>query len=285
MIILKLIISTFLFTIAFSANARKFRSPPIYTVKGEFYPTMSKSFYTFKRPLDEKVFHDLPQKRRLNTDAEIRKVKLADLGLGIKAGDTAYSIDILSERITKYVFKEYVSVLVYSHPEEDFTWGRYNVFLTDDEKEQKSLIQYVSSPFRSGFVYIGNDLDFSKAEFVKVPLEKAKSKEQVPKELLKNGRFDHLKISNYFKDTLIYEERTPMFWNPSKDVITGHLAAIFLDSKELDLHFVKLSNGMMLLPLGTDWWEGMRLMIIYEGNKYGQISVKEYQEWEPKAKR
>lgn len=45
------------------------------------------------------------------------------------------------------------------------------------------------------------------------------------------------------------------------------------------LSFVKLDNGIMLLPLGDEQrGEGLKLMVI-DGSKYRKIDVKEDQEW------
>ena len=280
MIIFKLIALTFLFTVTLTANAREYQFPPAYEVKGEFYPTMYRSFFSFKRPLDEKVFVDLPKDKLSNDDIVIRKIKIEDLQLGIKEGDTAYYFIFNGTKAHKYVFKEYVNVLIYAEVQENYTWERYNVLLTDDEKEYNKFKDLVSSTYTNGFVYIGNELDFSDAKFVKVPLEKVKSKDQVPKDFLSNGKFDHLRISNYFQDTLIFRNRTPYFWNRKKDeVVAGAPQAFEFPSDLSHLEFIKLSNGMMLLPLGN--WEmdqGIRLMVI-DGNKYGMIDVKYNAEW------
>lgn len=276
----KFIFPIFLFTIIFSANAREYHYPPAYELKGEFYPTMYRSFFSFKRPLDEKVFFDLPKDKLSNDDSVIRKIKIDDLKLGIKEGDTAYYFIFNGTKAHKYVFKKYVNVLIYAEVQEDYTWGRYNVLLTDDEKEYKKFKDLVSSTYTNGFVYIGNNLDFSKAEFIKVPLEKVKSKDQVPKEFLKNGKFDHLRISNYFQDTFILLEESPSFWNRKTDEVVSGAPRVFKVPTDLSyLEFIKLSNGTMLLPLGN--WEskqGLRLMVI-DGNKYKMIDVKYNAEW------
>ncbi|MFA5583833.1 MAG: hypothetical protein WDA09_06425, partial [Bacteriovoracaceae bacterium] len=241
------------FLVNFSAYARDYNYPSDYIVAGEFYPTMGPSFFSFKRPLDKKIFRGLPEKRYSISDTEVRKIKLTDLDLGIKDGDTAYFVDLYHETIQKYVFNEYANVLIYAHPEEDYSWGRYNVLLTNDPKKIEVIKKVVPSPYRSGFVYIGKDLDFSKAEFVKVPLEKVKSRNQVPKDFLKSGKFDHLRISNYFKDTLVFDSSTPYFWNPKKDeVVSGAPRAFIIPSDLSHLSFVKLDNGIMLLPLGDE---------------------------------
>src|SRR5690554_1383384 len=280
MITLKFLFPIFLFAIVFTANAREYQFPPAYEVKGEFYPTMYRSFFSFKRPLDEKVFVDLPKDKLSNDDIVIRKIKIEDLQLGIKEGDTAYYFIFNGTKAHKYVFKEYVNVLIYAEVQENYTWGRYNVLLTDDEKEHKKFRDLVSSTYTNGFVYIGNELDFSDAKFVKVPLEKVKSKDQVPKEFLKNGKFDHLRISNYFQDTFILLEGTPHFWNRKKDEVVSGAPQVFEVPRDLShLEFIKLSNGMMLLPLG-DWErrQGLRLMVI-DGDKYKMIDVKFNAEW------
>ncbi len=277
---LNFIFPIFLFTIAFTANAREYHYPPPYEIKGEFYPIMYLSFFSFKRPLDEKVFFDLPKERLSNDDTVVRKVNIDDLQLGIKEGDTAYYIFFGGKKVHKYVFKKYVNVLIYVDPEEYFTWGRYNVLLTDDEKEYKEFRDLVSSPYTNGFVYIGNDMDFSKAEFVKVPLEKVKSKDQVPKDFLENGKFDHLRISNYFQDTLIFDSSAPFFWNRKKDEVVSGSPGAFVVPRDLShLEFIKLSNGVMLLPIG-DWErsQGLSLLVI-DGNKYRKIDVKSNAEW------
>jgi len=280
MIIFKLIALTFLYTVTLTANAREYHYPPAYEVKGEFYPVMFVSFFSFKRPLDEKIFFDLPEERLSNDSSVIRKIKMDDLKLGIKEGDTAYYVNFGGKAFFKYVFKDYANVLIYASPQEDYTWGRYNVLLTENEEELKRVSRLVSSPYTNGFVYVGNDIDFSNAEFVKVPLEKVKSKDQVPKEFLKNGKFDHLRISNYFQDTFILLEGTPHFWNRKKDEVVSGAPQVFEVPRDLShLEFIKLSNGMMLLPLG-DWErrQGLRLMVI-DGDKYKMIDVKFNAEW------
>lgn len=277
---LKFLVLISLLTSAFSAYARRYHYPPAYEVKGEIYPTMYRSLFSFKRPLDEKVFFNLPKERLSNDDIVIRKIKIEDLQLGIKEGDTAYYFIFNGTKAHKYVFKKYVNVLIYVDPEEYFTWGRYNVLLTDDEKEYKEFKDLVSSPYTNGFVYIGNDIDFSDAKFVKVPLEKVKSKDQVPNDFLENGKFDHLRISNYFQDTLIFRNRTTYFWNRKKDEVVSGAPGAFEVPHDLSLlEFIKLSNGMMLLPLG-DWErdQGIRLMVI-DGNKYKMIDVKYNAKW------
>src|SRR5690554_7952265 len=93
MIIFKLIALTFLYTVTLTANAREYHYPPAYEVKGEFYPVMFVSFFSFKRPLDEKIFFDLPEERLSNDSSVIRKIKMDDLKLGIKEGDTAYYVN------------------------------------------------------------------------------------------------------------------------------------------------------------------------------------------------
>src|SRR5690554_648644 len=280
MIMLKVIFPIVLFTIVFTANAREYHYPPAYEVKGEFYPIMYRSFFSFKRPLDEQVFVDLPKKRIWNNEVLIRKIKIEDLQLGIKEGDTAYYVFFGGTKVHKYFFKKYANILIYVDPEEDYTWGRYNVLLTDDEKEYKEFRDLASSPYTNGFVYIGNVLDFSDAKFVKVPLEKVKSKDQVPKDFLENGKFDHLRISNYFQDTLIFRNSTTYFWNSKKDEVVSGAPGVFEVPRDLSyLEFIKLSNGMMLLPLG-DWErdQGIKLMVI-DGNMYKMIDVKYNAEW------
>src|SRR5690554_4937298 len=280
MIMLKVIFPIVLFTIVFTANAREYHYPPAYEVKGEFYHIIYRNFYSIKSTCDEKVFFDLTKKRIWNNEVLIRKIKIEDLQLGIKEGDTAYYAFFGGTKVHKYFFKKYANILIYVDPEEDYTWGRYNVLLTDDEKEYKEFRDLVSSHYTIGFVYIGNVLNLSDAKFVKVPLEKVKSKDQVPKDFLENEKFDHLRISNYFQDTLIFRNRTPYFWNRKKDeVVAGAPQAFEFPSDLSHLEFIKLSNGMMLLPLGN--WEmdqGIRLMVI-DGNKYGMIDVKYNAEW------
>src|SRR5690554_2044970 len=109
MIIFKLIALTFLFTVTLTANAREYQFPPAYEVKGEFYPIMYRSFFSFKRPLDEQVFVDLPKKRIWNNEVLIRKIKIEDLQLGIKEGDTAYYVFFGGTKVHKYVFKKYAN--------------------------------------------------------------------------------------------------------------------------------------------------------------------------------
>lgn len=264
-----------------------FYGNPAFKYKGVFYPTLDASFFTFKRPLDEKKFGSLSGKTSSLNDFSIRKVKLADLGLDIKEGDVAYFVNLYKKTIRKYVFRDYVNIIIYSDLYDKMYWGRYNILLTDNESEFDEVKSSLTSNNCNGFVYIGNDLDFSKASFAKAKLQKVSEKDKLPKRFTAKNKEEALRetrVSYDFKEQFFLIYYSPYFVNQKTGkILSQPVSQVFngIVSKDMTtLDYIKFENNLSMIPLYQHYQLGMRVLVI-NGDKYEYIDVKYNKEWDP----
>lgn len=263
-----------------------FYGNPAFKYKGEFYPTLDASFFTFKRPLNEKVFGSLVGSSSDLQSFSVRKVKLADLGLNIKEGDVAYFVNLYKKTIRKYVFRDYVNIIIYSDLYDKMYWGRYNILLTDDESEYDEVKSSLTNNNCNGFVYIGNDLDFSKARFAKAKLQEVSEKDKLPKRFSakkKEETLNKTRVSYEFKEQMFLINYSPFFIDQKNGKISEPVSEVFNGSVSRDmttLDYIKFENNLSMIPLYQHYQLGMRVLVI-NGDKYEYIDVKYNKKWEP----
>ncbi len=225
-------------------------------LSGYFYPTLGLRLVVFKSLDNGAVFGGFNKDNTGRTS--IRKVKVADLDVGLKKGDIVYHIHLYDKTIRQYEIKEYVNVVLIHNPmkkdviDQKYHWNEYNIILSDDPKEISDAAEKVGAfTQRNGFVYIGKDFNFSNAVFNKFKVKQFKGEKLPPPSSfwktteLKEVRYISLLDNDFYlnKESLLLPRKS------HKSIYAGWLIPNYYSHTQNYLELLVLNKTQYLLPL------------------------------------
>lgn len=248
-------------------------------VNGKFYPTLGSLLVTLNRPTSEKVFGVLSKDGIGRT--RVRKVKTAELNLGLSKGDIVYRINLLKKTISKYEIKDYVNILLYSGMLKTKNyWNEYYLILSDDPSEIEQAtkdIDYIVQ--KDGFAYIGKDLDFSKAYFDKRTITLFTGKKlPPPSSFWEKTKQEEVRFISLLNNDLYFNnEVSALIPKAGGGSIDGWIDPDLYSIKQNYIELIVLNKNQYLIPLfnGSKWQLGF--LFLEPGNP--QLLKTEYDNW------
>lgn len=224
---------------------------------GHFYPTLGLRLVTFREPDNEAIFGDLT-KKDIGNPAAIRRVKVADLNMGLNKGDIIYHVHLHNKTVKPYEMKEYINVMLVSDSmkkdvkKSKYYWNEYYLILSDSPDEIENAIQKVFSiPQRDGFAYIGKEYDFSKARFEKFTTSSFTGKKlPPPSRFWKKTKREEVRYVSLLDNDLYFTKEDILIPRKGKKTLYGGwLDLNFYSNKENYLELIILNKNQWLIPL------------------------------------